>query len=85
MAGCHYLKWTSQTFVSLKLHLNVEIWRGLIKRFFLLEADGKWSDRRQLMGFISWPLMHESGKVYWNQGGNCTQLLFIDLKLRQTN
>ena len=23
MAGCHYLNWTSQTFVSLKAHLNV--------------------------------------------------------------
>ena len=60
-------------------------WRGPRKRFFLLETDGNWSDRRQLMGFISWPLVYERGKVNWNQGSNSAQLLFIDPKLRKTS
>ena len=60
-------------------------WRGPRKRFFLLETDGNWSDRRQLMGFISWPLVYERGKVYWNQGSNSAQLLFIDPKFRKTS
>ena len=59
--------------------------RGPRKRFFLLETDGNWSDRRLLMGFISWPLVYERGKVYWNQGSNSAQLLFIDPKLRKTS
>ena len=59
--------------------------RGPRKRFFLLETDGNWSDRRLLMGFISWPLVYERGKVYWNQGSNFAQLLFIDPKLRKTS
>ena len=37
------------------------------------------------MGFISWPLVYERGKVYWNQGSNSAQLLFIDPKLRKTS
>ena len=60
-------------------------WRGLRKRVFLLETDGNWSDRRQVMGFISWPLMYEREKGYWNQGSNRAQLPFIDPKLRKTS
>ena len=60
-------------------------WRGPRKRFVLLETDGNWSDRRPLIGFISWPLMYECGKGYWNQGSNCAQLLFIDPKLRKSS
>ena len=29
--------------------------------------------------------MYERGKVYWNQGSNCAQLLFIDPKLGKTS
>ena len=37
------------------------------------------------MSFISWPLMYERGKVYWNQGSSCAHLLFIDPKLGKTS